>query len=694
MLYPPAMLYFMPMNGITKAQREVTFLRVELNRHNRLYYVLDNPEISDAEYDLLMARLKELENNFPELITSDSPTRRVGAAPLKEFGSITHRYPLLSLGNAFNKNELMGWYKRLLKLLGTKEISFICEHKLDGLAVALTYENGLFTKGATRGDGFKGEDITLNLKTIRSIPLTLPVSAPGHFEVRGEVFLPLAGFNKLNKERAEQGQPLFANPRNAAAGSLRQLDPRVTATRPLDIFIYQLGYADGKDLPNSHSQRLNYLKDLGLKTNPNNRFVSSIGEASAYYDEWAAKRNNLPYEADGVVVKIDSIPIQQKLGDVGREPRWAIAFKFPAVQGTTRLNSIEISVGRTGTLNPYAVLEPIKVGGVTIKHAALHNEDDIRRKDIREGDTVIIQRAGDVIPQIVGSVVSKRNGYEKEFSLADKLYDKDKERPACPVCGSEIHKPLGEVMHYCDNASCPAQVQQRIELFTSRGAMDIRGVGEKLSATLSREGLITDIASLYRLKDKRSALVELDKIGEKSADNILEAIESSKNIPLARLVYGLGVRHVGYETAELLVKHFDSLAKMAAATLEELTAIEYIGPKIADSIVSFFSQDDNNFIITALQKAGLKVSEETTRKELPFTGQEFVITGRLENTSREEAYRRIKELGGTPKDNITKKTSYLVAGTDPGSKLAKALKLGINKLNEKEFRTLLEEAGN
>ena len=510
--------------------------------------------------------------------------------------------------------------------------------------------------------------------------------------MRGEVFLPKAGFYKLNQERTEEGLPLFANPRNAAAGSVRQLDPRITAKRPLDIYIYALGYAEGSTTPPTHWETMKYLKSLGFKINPNSALLNSIDQVEEYYRVWMDRRESLPYEADGIVVKVDLLDLQERLGNVGHEPRWAIAYKFPAIQGTTRLVDIGISVGRTGTLNPYAILEPVSIGGVTIKQAALHNEDDIRRKDIRIGDTVIVQRAGEVIPEVVGPVESKRTGQEKEFNLLEKIYNEEKRRPACPVCGAEITKPEGEVMYYCSNAACPAQAQQRIEHFVSRGAMDIRGIGESLSATLFSEGLVEDVSDLYYLEEKRTQLLELEKMAEKSADNMLLAIEKSKEAPLARLLFALGIRHVGGETAEILAKKFYNLYKLASASHEELLSIPAIGPKIADSIVAFFRQEGNRRIIGRLRKAGVKLEEGVVEPHaLPLAGQEFVVTGRLETLSRQEAEARIKALGGTAGSSVTRKTTCLVVGVDPGSKLARAQELGTKQLTEKEFIDLLEQ---
>jgi len=682
------------MPKLDEVKQRIDKLRTQINYHNYRYYVLDNPEISDAEYDALMRELRELEEKYPQFLTPDSPTQRVGAAPVEAFGVVEHPFPLLSLANAFIYDELVAWYTRTQKLVAGEKFNLTCEHKIDGLAVALTYVNGILTTGATRGDGIHGENITQNLRTIHSIPLSVPKDAPPRFEVRGEVYLPKAGFHKLNEERAKEGLPLFANPRNAAAGSVRQLDPRITAKRPLDIYIYGLGWAEGKEMPPTHWETMEYLKSLGFKINPNNQLVETVEEVEEYYQTWTAQREGLAYEADGIVVKVNQLGLYEGLGVVGREPRWAISYKFPATQGTTKLIDIGISVGRTGSLNPYAILEPISVGGVTIRQAALHNEDDIRRKDIRIGDTVIIQRAGEVIPEVVGPVVSKRTGQEKEFNLLEKIYDKERGRPACPVCGAEVMKPKGEVMYYCSNAACPTQLQQRLELFTSRGAMDIRGIGESWAATLLEKGLVKDIADLYYLKDKKEELLKLEKMGEKSVANILNAIGKSKDRPLTRVIYALGIRHVGYETAELLAQKFHSLNELAKASREELMSVSSIGPKIADSIIAFFQQEENLKIIEKLRKAGVKLEEKVTVKpaeEQPLSGMEFVVTGTLQSFSRREAEDKIKTLGGSVVSSVTRKTTYLVVGAEPGSKLAKAQDLGTKLLNEDEFLKLIGE---
>ncbi len=682
------------MEDLAKAQARTEQLKAQINQHNYRYYVMDSPEISDAEYDGLMRELKQLEERYPQLLTPDSPTQRVGAAPVAAFGVVEHFLPLLSLGNAFSKDDLLAWYTRTSKLLGEEQFSLACEHKIDGLAVALTYVDGQLTTGATRGDGFHGENITQNLRTIRSIPLSVSKEAPPRFEVRGEVFLPKAGFNKLNKEREAEGLPLFANPRNAAAGSVRQLDPRITAKRPLDIYVYALGYAEGKATPETHWERMEYLKSMGFKINPNNVRLSTIDQVEEYYRTWTERRASLPYEADGIVVKVDSLALQAQLGNIGHEPRWAIAYKFPATQGTTRLKEIRISVGRTGTLNPYAVLEPVSIGGVTIKQAALHNEDDIRRKDIREGDRVYLQRAGEVIPEIIGPTPESKQSPNRgrEFGLLDKLLKNDKGQPVCPVCGAEVVKPEGEVMYYCSNAACPAQVQRLLEHFASRGAMDIRGIGESMAATLLESGLVKDAADIYELT--KEELLTLERIGEKSADNLIRAIDDSKNRPLARVIFALGIRHVGEEMAQILAGHFTSIDALSRASGEDLISIPAVGPKIAESLVAFFKQEENRNIIERLRRAGVRLAEEVVKPEgLPLVGQEFVITGRLAAFSREEAEARVKALGGTAKDNVTRNTTYLVVGEEPGgSKLTRARELGTKQLNEADFlQKILEQ---
>jgi len=665
-------------------KQRIEELRSLINYHNHRYYVLDSPEISDEEYDELMRELSQLEAEHPELISPDSPTQRIGAPPAEEFGVVEHPEPLLSLANAFSYEDLAAWQRRASNLLGGSDFDLVCEPKIDGLAVALTYIDGLLVTGATRGDGYRGENITQNLRTIGSIPLSVPgEEAPPRFEVRGEVYIPREGFKKLNDERAREGLPLFANPRNAAAGSVRQLDSNITAKRPLDIFVYGLGPVEGKVMPNTHWEIMQYLKSLGFKVNPDIALCHTIDEAEEYHQKWVEGRESWPYGADGMVVKVNSIVFQRELGTVAREPRWAIAYKFPAVQGTTRLIDIGINVGRTGSLNPYAILEPVHVGGVVISSAALHNEEDIHRKDIRIGDTVIVQRAGEVIPEIVSPVVSKRTGKEKVFHMPTH----------CPVCGAEVIKPEDEAMHRCTNAACPAQALEQIKHFVARNAMDIDGVGEKLCQALFEKGLVKDVADLYYLTPQQ--LLGLEKMADKSVSNALESIDASKDRPLARVIFALGILHVGEEYAELLADKFSSIDELAKAGREELLSLPSIGPKIADSIVAFFRQKGNKNIIKKLRKAGVKLEkekvEEAKPEELPLTGLEFVITGKLEAFARSEAEAKVKELGGKAGSDVTKKTNYVVVGADPGSKLAKAQKLGIKTLSEAEFLELLSQ---
>jgi len=671
------------MKDADKARQRIEELRKTINHHNYRYYVLDSPEISDAEYDELMRELKQLEAEHPELVTPDSPTQRIGAPPVEAFGVVEHPEPLLSLANAFSYEELAAWYKRVSNLLGGRQFDIVCEPKIDGLAVALTYVDGLLVTGATRGDGYRGENITQNLKTVRSIPLSVSKEAPPRFEVRGEVYLPRAGFKKLNEERAGEELPLFANPRNAAAGSVRQLDSSITARRPLDIWVYGLGWAEGKAVPDTHWEIMRWLKSLGFKINPNIALVRSLDEVEKYHKGWAESREESPYEADGIVAKVNSIALQQELGTVAHEPRWAIAYKFAAVQGTTKLIDIGINVGRTGSLNPYAVLEPVRVGGVTISSAALHNEEDIHRKDIRIGDWVVVQRAGEVIPEIVEPIISHRTGKERIFHMPTR----------CPVCGSEVIKPEGEAMHRCTNAACPSQALEKIKHFVSRGAMDIDGVGEKLCQALFEGGLIKDSADLYYLTKEQ--LLSLERMADKSASNVLSSIAASKDRPLARVIFALGIIHVGDRYAELLAEHFASIDALAKAGQEELLTIPSIGPKIAEGIATFFRQEGNRQIIEKLRKAGVKLEKpenvgEELVSSLPLAGLEFVLTGKLESLSRAEAEARIKVLGGKTGSDVTRKTSYVVVGADPGSKLAKAEKLGTKTLSEAEFLKLLD----
>jgi DNA ligase (NAD+) len=666
---------------VQAAKLRVEELRAIIAHHDYRYYVLDSPEISDAEYDDLMRGLRQLEERYPQLITPDSPTQRVSGQPVEAFGIVEHRLPLLSLANAFNGEELRAWHRRAANLAGRDDFTLVCEPKMDGLAVALVYENGRLVQGATRGDGTRGENITENLRTIRSIPLKAGKDAPVRFEARGEVFMNKRGFERLNEERAREGQPLFANPRNAAAGSLRQLDPRVTARRPLDIFIYALGWAEG-ETPPTHWESLQWLGSLGFRINPNNVRVPDIEAAVRLCGEWQERRDGLEYEIDGLVVKIDELGLQDSLGVVGREPRWAIAYKFPPIQATTKLLDIKENVGRTGSLNPYAKLEPVRVGGATVKQATLHNEDDIRRKDIRIGDTVIIQRAGDVIPQVVGPVASLRTGEEREYRM----------RTTCPECGAPVRRPEGEAMSYCSNVACPAQAFRQLGHFVSRGAMDVDGIGESLAASLMEAGLVKDPADLYFLSKEQ--LVGLERMADKSAQNILDAVAGSKERPLGRVIFALGIRHVGSEIAEVLAGHSPGLDALAAASVEELQSIPAIGPKIAESVSAYFQTEANRQMVEKLRRAGVRLEAEgKPPAEGPLQGLQFVITGTLASFGRSEAEERVRRLGGSAGSSVTKKTDYLVVGADPGSKLDKARQYGTKTLSEEEFRGLLRRHG-
>jgi DNA ligase (NAD+) len=665
-----------------EAKLRVEELTAQLNYHNHRYYVLDEPEISDGQYDELLRELRDLEARHPELIAPDSPTQRVGGPPVEALGVVEHRLPMLSLANAFSEEEFRAWYRRLVNQAEREDIAFVCEPKMDGLAIALVYENGAFVQGATRGDGQRGENVTANLRTIRSIPLsTTTRDVPDRFEVRGEVYMTKQGFERLNEERANQGLPLFASPRNSAAGSLRQQDPGVTASRPLDIFLYQLGWVEGGSAPSSHWEALQWMGELGFRINPNIKRLNGVEEVIDYIKSWEDRRDSLPYEIDGLVVKVDDLNLQRSLGAVGREPRWAIAYKYPPMQATTKLLRIDVNVGRTGSLNPFAVLEPVVVAHATVKLATLHNEDDIRRKDIREGDTVIVQRAGEVIPQVVGPVLSLRTGNEKPFEMPER----------CPVCDTPVVRPEGEAMRYCPNRACPAQIFRLLFHFAGRGGMDIEGLGESLASQLLASGLVTDLADVYYLK--KDDLLSLERMGEKSADNLLANIEASKQRPLGRLLFALGIRHVGDETANLLANHFGSMDALAHASQEDFESVPTIGPKIAISVYEYFQDEQNLALIEKFRQAGVRLTGERAAREGPLQGLSFVVTGSLERWSRNEIESLIKRQGGSVGSSVTKKTDYLVAGENAGSKFTKAQELGTSILDEAAFADLLQEKG-
>ncbi|ADJ25958.1 DNA ligase, NAD-dependent [Dehalogenimonas lykanthroporepellens BL-DC-9] len=677
-----------------EAKKRIDTLRKQITHHNYLYYVKDEPEISDQEYDILFRELQILENEFPELASDESPTKIVGAKPSKTFSRIKHVKPLLSLANAFSHEELKVWYERIIKSLSPETVEFVCEHKIDGLAVAVAYHEGKLVTGATRGDGETGEDVTNNLKTIYSLPHTVADNVPDKFEVRGEVFLPTDNFLRLNQMRLKQRLPLFANPRNAAAGSVRQLDPNVTAQRPLDIFIYGLGWAEPADFADNHWDTLQKLGEIGFKINPNNRLCHTLEDIQSYYQEWLGKRDQLPYEADGIVIKVNDYSQQESLGQIAREPRWAIAFKFPAPQAITRLKDIGISVGRTGTLNPFAILEPVKLGGVTIQRATLHNEEDIRRKDIRIGDKVIVQRAGDVIPQIVRPIIEDSSNRAEVFSITEKLKGPDS-KPHCPVCNAVVTRTAGEVMYYCPNTACPAQLAEKLEHFVSKSGMDIRGMGEKLSTAFLNEGLIKDVADLYNLKTEH--LVGREGMKEKSAEKLITSISNSKNRPLHNVIYALGIRHIGAENAQSLAREFGSLSELAKASLERLISIPGIGVKIADSMLNYFSEPHNQKIVSRLNEI-LETPTMLPANNAQFSslisGKEVVITGSLKSMTRHDAWEMIRRAGGIPKADITTKTSYLVAGEKGGTKIKKAKEGKIPIISEDDLLAMVESRTN
>ncbi len=658
-------------------------LRDELNYHNHRYYVLDDPVVSDGDYDALMRELRGLEEEHPELVGPDSPTQRVGAKPTEGFAQVQHTTPMLSLANAFDLEELQTWHRRVKGLLDDADFDLVCELKIDGLAVNLVYEDGVLTQGATRGDGQVGEDVTQNLRTVRSIPIALQGQPPARLEVRGEVYMPLESFRRLNEERAERGEPLYANPRNTGAGSIRQLDPNVTASRNMQIWVYSLGGVEGQLGPNGQWESLEWLKSLGFRINPHNKLCRTLEEVYDFYQSWLERRHDLSYEVDGVVIKVDPFALQSALGVVGREPRWAIAFKFPAQRAVTQLLDIGINVGRTGSLNPYAILEPVIVSGATVKQASLHNEEDIHRKDVRIGDWVNIERAGDVIPHVVGPVLDRRDGRETVFAMPSN----------CPVCGNEVVKPETEAMHRCPNTACPAQFFELLKHFVGKGAMDIDGLGEQWCRILIDNGLVSDIADLYFLQKEQ--LLELERMGELLATKIVDNIQASKTRPLPRLVFALGIIHVGSEVADLLVQRYADLDQLAGATEEQLTEIPGIGPKIAESVAAYFRVPRNREVIDKLRQAGVRLHQEAAEAATgpqPLQGLTFVVTGTLESFPRREAENRIKSLGGSVTSSVTRKTDYLVVGESPGSKLDAAQRLGTAVLEEQAFLEYLEAA--
>ncbi len=650
-------------------------LREEIEYHNYRYYVLDQPEISDAQYDRLMRELEKIEKEHPELLIPNSPTQRVGAPPLEAFEIVRHSIPMLSLANAFDESEAKDFDKRVKKFLeSSSDIAYVAEPKLDGLAVELVYERGQFVVGSTRGDGVNGENITQNLRTIKTIPLQLirkEIPVPERLEVRGEVIIQLDRFKALNRKREEMGEPPFANPRNAAAGSVRQLDSKITAKRPLEIYCYGVGEVRGHAFK-THWEILEIFRKWGLRTNPHVQKCQNIEEVLHYYHAMNERREKLPYEIDGIVIKVNRLDLQARLGEIARSPRWALAFKFQPKQETTKILDIIVQVGRTGALTPVALMEPVQVGGVEISRATLHNQDEIDKKDVRIGDTVIIQRAGDVIPEVVQVITSKRTGGEKKFEMPSK----------CPVCGADVVRE--EAIHRCIGLDCPAQLKGRIRHFASKRAMDIDGLGVKLIEQLVEKGLVKDVADIYYVEKEQ--LIALERMADKSAQNIIDAIEASKAKPLPKFLYALGIRHVGETTAEDLAHHFSRLDDFFSLSEEDLMEVEGIGPEVAASVYQFFRDKKNKESIERLKKAGVKVIEHEAKERGKLAGKVFVFTGALKTFGRDEARNLVESLGGTAASSISKKVDFVVVGEDPGSKFDKAKELGIKILTEQEFK--------
>ena len=659
-------------------RHEVERLRREIEHHNHRYYVLDDPAITDAEYDELFRQLEALERAHPNLVTDDSPTQRVGAAPASGFETVEHRAQMLSLQNTTTREEVEEFDARIRRFLGRDDIVYAGEPKMDGVAVELVYENGVLTVGSTRGDGVTGENVTVNIRTIKSVPLRLRASdrrVPKLLEVRGEVYLPIKAFRAVNREREEAGLPVFANPRNSTAGSLKQLDSRVTASRPLELVCHGVGTVEGATFA-THAELLAAFGEWGLRPVPQSRVLPTVDDIARYYDELAAKRDDLPFEIDGAVIKLNDLGLQRRLGQVSRSPRWAVAWKFKPRQATTKVLNIFPSVGRTGVLTPAAEMEPVAVGGVTVRNASLHNMDEVERKDVRIGDTVLIERAGDVIPYVVKVLTERRTGDEMRFEM-----------PAhCPVCGAQVVRPEDEVAYRCTGADCPAQLKQRLQFFAHRGAMDIQGLGEKLVEQLVDKGLVKHLPDVYALD--LQTLVDLERMGEKSATNLRAQIERSKKTSLPRLLTALGIRQVGEATAKALAEHFGTLDAVLEASLEALQEVRDVGPEVAASIRQFFDEPQNQKLVSRLREAGVDPAP-VVRRHGPLEGKKFVLTGGLASMTRPEAQRRIEALGGRVVTSVSKETDFVVVGADAGSKLKKAEKLGVARLDEDEFVRML-----
>ena len=666
-----------------KAKQKIEELRAVIAKHEYAYYVMDAPTVSDAQYDALMRELIAWEEEYPSLVTATSPTQRVGGAPLEGFERVVHRTPMRSLGNVFNKGELISFDKRVRSGLGTDApVTYVVEHKIDGLAMNLTYENGVLVSGVTRGDGREGEDVTTNIKTIRSVPLVLrsdEADIPTVLEVRGEVYMPKDAFHALNRKREAEGEQLFANPRNAAAGSLRQLDPRITAERSLDAIWYAVGVTEGIELK-THQEMLAYLTKLGFKTSPVHESFDDIDKLFDYAVSWQDKRDALDYAIDGIVIKVDDLADRVRLGETAKDPRWATAYKFPAEEAETVVEDIVISVGRTGVLTPTAALRPVQLAGTTVSRATLHNEDYIKMKDIRIGDTVIVHKAGEIIPEVVRTLTEKRTGSEEVYVMPT----------VCPECGAPAERYESEAARKCTNPQCPARGREGLFHFVSRGAMNMDGIGPSVLTAMVASGLVRDAADLYTLT--KEELLTLDRVGDKSADNILNAIETSKQAGLARLLFALGIRHVGVKAAAVLAEHFGSMEAIIEADYEAMVALDDIGQKIAESVIAYFSDEDNLRIVKRLDMYGVKMTEEKAeRTATTLAGMTFVLTGTLDTLTRSEAGAMIEAVGGKVTSSVSKKTSYVVAGREAGSKLTKAQSLGITVLNETEFLALFAE---
>ncbi len=664
-------------------EKKVDSLRDKIRHHEYQYFVLDNPEISDQDFDKLMRQLRELEAEHPDLLTPDSPTQRVGGKPREGFVKVRHSSPMLSLDNTYNEDELRGWERRVHELSGRKDVDYVCELKLDGMSLALTYENGRLVRGVTRGDGTTGEDVTLNVRTVRSIPLSIDrdklkkAGIPVDFETRGELLMPTAAFKKLNEQRERDGLPTFANPRNFTAGTVRQLDSSITAERRLDYFPYIL-LQNGRTYFDRHWETLTALDKAGFKVNPNRKLVHSMAEVWTFIQSWEEKRDTLPYEIDGIVVKVDRTGLQAELGFTGKAPRWAIAYKYAARAGITKLENVRWQVGRTGKLTPVAELSPVPIGGTTVRNATLHNMDEVGRLAVKIGDYVQVERGGDVIPKVAKVIEDKDHPRgTAEIEAPEK----------CPVCGTKVVRTEGEVDYRCVNANCPAKLMGSILHFASRGVMNIDGMGESLVTQLIDKGLVKNVADIYDLtKDK---LLSLDRFGDKSAENILREIKDSKELPLERVIYGLGIRMVGERTAQFLAEHFGSMEALSNASAEELQGVNEVGPKIAESIAEFFSNPQNRKLVERLGKAGLAFKGQKKERGTKLEGKTFVLTGTLANYSRDQAKKMIEDAGGKVSGSVSKKTDYVVAGSDAGSKLDKAKELGVPVIDEKEMEKLL-----